>query len=218
MKTLKNSMITLLVLTFLFFGHFNVGKSMSTINETIEQYTCKPFILLNYEKVSPNDCFIHISHKLMNALSNYKISYDTNSINIINSSMDKDGNSSLLIEPYASKAFFDVEYTNDSNMYEKYSTRIYIYSEKEYYYLSDISFEQCVLNSKRYNQSFLEDFFIFGINTCDNIEYRNNRSNNITVTGVVQWTDSATNLHIGKDIKVEIWDTEGTTDNILLAV
>lgn len=218
MKTLKNSMITLLVLTFLFFGHFNVGKSMSTINETIEQYTCKPFILLNYEKVSPNDCFIHISHKLMNALSNYKISYDTNSINIINSSMDKDGNSSLLIEPYASKAFFDVEYTNDSNMYEKYNTRIYIYSEKEYYYLSDISFEQCVLNSKRYNQPFLEDIFIFGINTCDNIEYRNNRSNNITVTGVVQWTDSATNLHIGKDIKVEVWDTEGTTDNILLAV
>jgi len=105
MKTLKNSMITLLVLTFLFFGHFNVGKSMSTINETIEQYTCKPFILLNYEKVSPNDCFIHISHKLMNALSNYKISYDTNSINIINSSMDKDGNSSLLMSLMHQKHF-----------------------------------------------------------------------------------------------------------------
>lgn len=84
MKPLKHCMTVFFILVFLFFGQFQMGKSMPFANEIYNQYSCKPFIMTNYDEVVPVNNYIQISYKLLNGTNDYNVLCDGNNINIIN--------------------------------------------------------------------------------------------------------------------------------------
>ena len=213
MNLIKRTLYAIFVFAYMTIC-FGMSKN-EYCSSTLNICSCKGFINVDFDEVVSIADVINIRYELLNDDGVYDIKYEGDNI-VVLSSVKSDNVYNIQIRPCDSDSSIIVHYNNCSNGLN-YNSKVFIHEEDKYYYLSNISFEQCIKNAIAFNENISPSELNDATNLCDTIEYSGLRSNNITVTGVVQWTDSVTNLHLGKDIKVEVWDTEGTADNILLA-